>query len=100
MEFTLARSRNKNDNSPIIEGGCFPTEGTIIISEFVSSARVMRGGIMINPWRIEEVKGALRRVLEMGRSERADRMRRNLEFSTRLTTNNWTLQVLQDLKSV
>ena len=27
-------------------------------------------------------------------------MRRNLEFSTRLTTTNWTLQVLQDLKSV
>ena len=99
MEFTVARSRNKQ-NDTLVEGGLLSTEGIIIISEFVSSARVMRGGIMINPWRTEEVKGALLRVLEMCRAERADRMRSNLEFSTRLTTTNWTLQVLQDLKSV
>lgn len=36
----------------------------------------------------------------MGPSERADRMRRNLEFSTRLTTVNWATQVLYDLKCV
>jgi trehalose 6-phosphate synthase/phosphatase len=60
----------------------------------------MRGGLLINPWRTSELKNALSRALEKGRSERADRMRRNLEFSTRLTTANWTLQVLQDLKSV
>ena len=99
MEYTVARSRNKK-NDISVDGGCLSTEGIIIISEFVSSARVMRGGIMINPWRTEEVKGALLRVLEMSGVERADRMRRNLEFSTRLTTTNWTLQVLQDLKAV
>lgn len=33
-------------------------------------------------------------------AERADRMRRNLEFSQRLTTNAWATQVLTDLKSV
>jgi hypothetical protein len=32
--------------------------------------------------------------------ERADRMRRNLEFSERLTTTNWATQVLNDLKAV
>jgi trehalose-phosphatase len=32
--------------------------------------------------------------------ERADRMRRNLEYSLRLTTNSWATQVLSDLKSV
>jgi len=99
MEFTLARSKNAPSDS-VTEGGGLLTEGLLIISEFVSSARVMRGGLVINPWRIEELKGALSRVLEMSRTERADRMRRNLEFSTRLTTENWTLQVLQDLKSV
>ncbi len=99
MEFTIARSRNERSDV-LVDGGCLSTEGMIVISEFVSSARVMRGGIMINPWRTEEVKRALLRVLEMSDVERADRMRRNLEFSTRLTTTNWTLQVLQDLKSV
>lgn len=36
----------------------------------------------------------------MTSSERADRTRRNLEFSTRLTTTNWAMHVLHDLKAV
>lgn len=99
MEFTLARSKNKSSDV-IVEGAGLSTEGQIIISEFVSSARVMRGGLMINPWGSDDIKNAILRVLEMPRSERADRMRRNLEFSSRLTTSSWTMQVLQDLKSV
>jgi trehalose 6-phosphate synthase/phosphatase len=99
MEFTIARSKNKLSDV-IVEGAGLSTEGQIIISEFVSSARVMRGGLMINPWGSEDIENAILRVLEMPRSERADRMRRNLEFSSRLTTSSWTMQVLQDLKSV
>jgi hypothetical protein len=30
-------------------------EGVVILSEFVSSARVMGGAIIINPWKIDEV---------------------------------------------
>jgi trehalose 6-phosphate synthase/phosphatase len=33
-------------------------------------------------------------------SERSDRMRKNLEFSMRLTTSNWATHVLSDLKAV
>jgi trehalose-phosphatase len=114
-----------------------PNQGLVIISEFISSARVMRGGLNVNPWRVREVpfsatiaptfpancssvckhcgektlltstccgefqvKLALHRSLEMDPHERADRMRRNLEYSKRLTTNNWATQVLSDLKSV
>lgn len=76
------------------------TQGLVIISEFISSARVMRGSMVVNPWRVIEVKQALQHALVMGDSERADRCRRNLEFSTRLTTTNWALNVLRDLKSV
>lgn len=36
---------------------------------------------------------ALARSLEMDPTERADRMRRNLEYSQRLTTTNWATQV-------
>jgi trehalose 6-phosphate synthase/phosphatase len=36
----------------------------------------------------------------MSAMERADRMRRNIEYSARLTTNSWAVQVLNDLKSV
>jgi trehalose-6-phosphate synthase len=32
------------------------TTGMLIISEFVSSARLMRGGLIFNPWKPEEVR--------------------------------------------
>lgn len=47
-----------------------------------------------------KVIGALKHALEMKDSERAERMRRNLEFSMRLTTQNWAYHILSDLKSV
>ena len=105
MEFILARSKYGEmaanmpnglgpQDSGIDQSLWLPSEGLVIISEFVSSARVMRGALTINPWRTEDIRTALRRALEMGRSERADRMRRNLEFSTRLTTSNWAVQVI------
>jgi trehalose 6-phosphate synthase/phosphatase len=46
------------------------------------------------------VKQAIKHSLEMSEAERADRSRRNLEFSTRLTTSNWAKNVLFDLKHV
>ena len=36
-----------------------------------------------------QVKVALSQALEMSETDRVDRMRRNLEFSSRLTTLNW-----------
>jgi hypothetical protein len=30
-------------------------QGLVIISEFVSSSRVMRGALVVNPWRLQEV---------------------------------------------
>lgn len=32
-----------------------PNQGVVVISEFVSSARVMRGALNVNPWRVQEV---------------------------------------------
>ena len=105
MEFTLARKRY----GELASSGIFSSSksqpgqnchGLIIISEFISSARVMRGALTLNPWRIDEVKEALKHALEMTPTEQADRFRRNLEFSTRLTTSNWAKHVLHDLKAV
>ncbi len=42
----------------------------------------------------------LKRSLSISPSERAQRMRRNLEFSNRLTTLHWAYHVLQDLKRI
>jgi trehalose 6-phosphate synthase/phosphatase len=113
MEFTLARAayakliRSPEDIPTDVSsvGGLtdpclLAQDGVLIISEFVSSARVMRGGLVVNPWRRNELVRALDTALNMPMVERADRMRRNLEFSTRLTTVNWAAQVLKDLKAV
>lgn len=61
MEFTLARRRNGelaevSGDVQVMHGASPPHQGTVILSEFVSSARVMRGALTVNPWRIEEVK--------------------------------------------
>lgn len=103
MEFTLARNQAGKlsaGNSPRPEGAGLPNQGVAIVSEFISSARVMRGALIVNPWNREEVKIALKTALEMSEPDRVDRMRRNLEFSSRLTTLNWAKEVLRDLKSV
>ena len=76
------------------------SEGHIIISEFVSTSRVMRGAIVVNPWRFDEVVNALKRALTMDSAEQTLRMRKNVEFSSRLTTLHWAFHVLQDLKKV
>jgi trehalose 6-phosphate synthase/phosphatase len=102
MEFTLARhfAGQLPYVYPRTEGAGFASQGVAIVSEFISSARVMRGALIVNPWKVDEMKIALRAALEMKDNDRADRMRRNLEFSTRLTTVNWAKEVLRDLKSV
>jgi hypothetical protein len=57
-------------------GAGLSNQGVAIISEFISSARVMRGALIVNPWKVEEVKKALKLALEMSPSDRMDRMRR------------------------
>jgi trehalose 6-phosphate synthase/phosphatase len=49
---------------------------------------------------MNQVVAALKLCLEMSEYEKSERNRRNLEFSTKLTTNNWAIQVLQDIISV
>lgn len=52
MEFTLAKEDKLLDPSVVSDKG----EGVVILSEFVSCARVMRGSLIVNPWRLCEVR--------------------------------------------
>ena len=67
MEFTLARKllgevvSSSNIVLPEkLEGAGLPHQGIIIISEFISSARVMRGALTVNPWCTSEVSYSLK----------------------------------------
>jgi trehalose-6-phosphate synthase len=52
MEFTLA----KQQTLQLGLGSSFEKDqGVVIMSEFMSSARVMRGAITVNPWNVTEV---------------------------------------------
>jgi len=74
--------------------------GVIILSEFSSCCRVMRGAINVNPWKISEIAFAIERALCMKKEEHAQRVKFNLEFVSRVTTQRWALAVLLDLKGV
>ena len=54
MEYTLARQQFGEDPDLKASIG-LPSQGIVLISEFISSARVMRGGLVVNPWKIDEV---------------------------------------------
>ena len=72
----------------------------VILSEFISCARVMRGSLTVNPWRVQDVKKALTQALEMDTSELVIRHKRNVHVSSSMTTQTWAVQVLNDLKGV
>ncbi len=58
MEFTLARHRH-GEFADLTSGVGLPNQGLVVISEFISSARVMRGALNVNPWRVQEVRVSL-----------------------------------------
>ncbi len=64
MEFSLARKKFGEQTPynklslPRLAGSGLAGQGVVIISEFVSSARVMRGALAVNPWKLEEVRSA------------------------------------------
>ena len=74
--------------------------GVCILSEFASSARVMRGSIHINPWKVAEIAHAIECSLSMDVEEHRRRLKYDMEFVKRVTTQRWALAVLLDLKGV
>ena len=80
LEFAVAHqdALNYGGETEDANGGYRP--GVIILSEFSSCCRVMRGAINVNPWRISEIAFAIERALCMRKEEHAQRVKFNLEF--------------------
>ena len=74
--------------------------GICILSEFASSARVMRGSIHVNPWKVAEIAHAIGCSLEANFEEHRRRIRYDSELVNRVTTQRWAFAVLVDLKGV
>jgi trehalose 6-phosphate synthase/phosphatase len=74
--------------------------GMVILSEFSSCTRVMRGALHVNPYKISEIANALHSSLNIAEDERLRRISIASEFVTRVTTQRWALAVMLDLKGV
>ncbi|CBJ29609.1 Trehalose 6-phosphate synthase, family GT20 / Trehalose 6-phosphate phosphatase [Ectocarpus siliculosus] len=75
--------------------------GVLMLSEFTSAMRVMRGAIRINPWKVEEVAHVMAEVVQvMTVKRRKERLSECLEYVNTNTTSYWAAQILMDLKAV
>lgn len=74
--------------------------GMVILSEFSSCTRVMRGALHVNPYKISEIANALHSSVNIAEDERLRRISIASEFVTRVTTQRWALAVMLDLKGV
>ncbi len=107
LEFSIAHQdalgvgiKNYADYEEGVEGAVRVRPGICILSEFASCARVMRGSIHVNPWKLAEIAHAIECSLRMDVEEHRRRIKYDSEFVTRVTTQRWALAVLMDLKSV
>lgn len=59
--------------------------GSLVLSEFAGAAEVLDGGIIFNPWDVEESVGAIHEALTMGEEERARIFKSQEEYMLRNT---------------
>ena len=98
LEFTMAHQDALIPAVQEADGG--RRRGLVILSEFASCTRVMRGALHVNPWKISEIAQAFQQALTMSDEERLRRLTCASEFVTRVTTQRWALAVMLDLKGV
>eukprot|EP00532_Pseudo-nitzschia_australis_P016448 CAMPEP_0168258054 /NCGR_PEP_ID=MMETSP0141_2-20121125/6877_1 /TAXON_ID=44445 /ORGANISM="Pseudo-nitzschia australis, Strain 10249 10 AB" /LENGTH=1339 /DNA_ID=CAMNT_0008195183 /DNA_START=177 /DNA_END=4197 /DNA_ORIENTATION=+ len=98
LEFTIAHQEALNPAVRQADGG--RRRGLVVLSEFASCTRVMRGALHVNPWKISEIAQAFQQALTMSEEERLRRVTCASEFVTRVTTQRWALAVMLDLKGV
>jgi trehalose 6-phosphate synthase/phosphatase len=98
LEFTVAHQEALHPSVQQAESG--RRRGLVILSEFSSCTRVMRGALHVNPWKISEIAQAFQQALAMTDEERLKRVTCASEFVTRVTTQRWALAVMLDLKGV
>jgi alpha,alpha-trehalose-phosphate synthase [UDP-forming] len=54
----------------------FDDDGVLILSRFTGAARELKDALLVNPFSVEEMAGAIRQALEMPEEERRKRMQR------------------------
>ncbi len=89
MEFVMAHATRRKDNP-----------GVVVLSEFSSCIRVLRGALRINPWKVRDVGDVLRQVLLFSRDEHVALHENNGDFIRNHNTGFWANEVLCSIKAV
>eukprot|EP01029_Cantina_marsupialis_P009241 TRINITY_DN2160_c0_g1_i1.p1 TRINITY_DN2160_c0_g1~~TRINITY_DN2160_c0_g1_i1.p1 ORF type:complete len:938 (-),score=163.23 TRINITY_DN2160_c0_g1_i1:414-3227(-) len=72
--------------------------GVTIVSEFSAASRVLPGALRVNPWKQDEVFGAIDVALNMEPGERLARRVKDIEFISGNTSALWAERALTDLR--
>ena len=89
MEFVAAHSKYRPQNP-----------GVTLLSEFVSCMRVLRGCLVLNPWKITQASKLLYEALTLPMEQKVTRHKADAEYVSSHTTLHWAYQILTDLKAV
>jgi trehalose 6-phosphate synthase/phosphatase len=72
-------------------------DGVLVLSEFAGAAAEMHQAMLVNPYDLDDVAGAIRQALEMDRSERESRMTSLRERVKRQDIHRWVSDYLASL---
>ncbi|KAH8953132.1 hypothetical protein BDL97_08G007600 [Sphagnum fallax] len=74
------------------------TEGVLVLSEFSGAAQSLgAGALLVNPWNIREMCGAIEVALNMPENERKERQRHNFTHVTTHTAQAWADTFVSEL---
>jgi trehalose 6-phosphate synthase/phosphatase len=71
--------------------------GVVILSEFVSSTRILPGSLRVNPWSLEQTSKAIENAVNMRVPERIARHYRDAAFLNSTNIHHWAELVLGDI---
>jgi alpha,alpha-trehalose-phosphate synthase [UDP-forming] len=76
------------------------SDGVLVLSKFTGAAVELRDALIVNPYDIAGVAGAVHTGLEMSRAERRQRMRRMRRYVMEHNIYLWAAKVLGDLREI
>ncbi len=78
----------------------FDEKGVLILSSFAGAAEELTDALLVNPFSIDEMAGAILRALEMPRDESRKRMRRLRAATAENTIYRWAAKILTTLLKI
>ena len=74
--------------------------GALILSTFAGAAHELSDALLINPYDIQQLAGAIHRALEMPEEEQAARMHRMRSLVREHNVYRWAAHLLSDLTEI